>query len=91
WLAALPVADGWRRRARAIACAPMLLAGAAAVALVALAPRPFRTVPLAAFAVGLVATPVALTAVHSSRRETHVSLWALCTGLLTAVGSELWS
>ncbi|MGN6524812.1 MAG: hypothetical protein ACTHL8_00350 [Burkholderiaceae bacterium] len=91
WLAALPVDGGWRRRARAIACAPMMLSGAAAVALVALAPRPFRAVPLAAFAVGLVATPLALTAVHSSRRETHVGLWAVCTGLLTALGSELWN
>jgi hypothetical protein len=38
-----------------------------------------------------VATPAALTALPASRREAHVGLWALCTGLMTALGSELWN
>lgn len=90
WLAALPVTAGWRWRARALVCLPMAAAGAAAVALV-VAQRPFRPIPLAAFALGLAATPAALAAVHSSQRETHVGLWAVSTGLLTALGSELWN
>jgi len=90
WLAALPVAPGWRRHARALVCVPMLAGGAIAVAL-AIATRPWRAWPLAAFALGLTATPVALTAVPSARREGHVALWAVCAGLLTALGSELWN
>jgi hypothetical protein len=90
WLASLPGAAGWRWRARVAVCAPMLLAGAAAVALV-LATRPWRGPPLAAFALGLVATPLALTSVPSSNREAHVAMWAICAGLLTAIGSELWN
>ena len=90
WLAALPASGAWRWRARALVCAPMVAAGAAAVLLV-LASRPWRGPPLAAFALGLVATPIALTAVPSSNREAHVGLWAVCAGLLTALGSELWN
>jgi hypothetical protein len=90
WLAALPVARGWRWRARVAVCVPMLLAGAAAVLLV-LATRPWRGVPLAAFALCLVATPAVMTAIPSSRREAHVGWWAVCAGLLTAIGSELWN
>jgi len=90
WLASLPGAQGWRWRARVAVCVPMLLAGAAAVLLV-LATRPWRGLPLAAFALGLVATPVAMTAVPSSNREAHVGLWAICAGVLTAIGSELWN
>jgi hypothetical protein len=90
WLAALPMPAGWRWRARALVCVPMLLGGAVAVLLV-LATRPWRAWPLAAFALGLVATPLALNAVPSANREGHVALWALCAGLLTAFGSELWN
>jgi hypothetical protein len=90
WLAALPVATSWRWRARLLVCAPTVVAGLAAVALV-IALRPWRGPPLAAFAIGLVATPLALTAVPSANREAHVGLWALCVGLLTALGSELWN
>ena len=90
WLAALPASGAWRWRARALVCAPMVAAGAAAVLLV-LASRPWRGPPLAAFALGLMATPIALTAVPSSNREAHVGLWAVCAGLLTALGSELWN
>jgi hypothetical protein len=90
WLASLPLPGGWRWRARALVCAPMAVAGAAAVLLV-LASRPWRGVPLAAFALGLLATPVALTAVPSANREAHVGLWAVCAGVLTAIGSELWN
>ncbi len=90
WLAALPVSGSWRRQARLLVCAPMVVAGLAAVALV-LASRPWRGPPLAAFAVGVVAAPLILTGVPSSRREAHVGLWALCVGLLTALGSELWN
>jgi len=68
----------------------MQLAGLVAVLLV-LASRPWRGPPLAAFAVLCVATPVALTSVPSSNREAHVGLWAVCAGLLTALGSELWN
>jgi hypothetical protein len=71
-------------------CVPMLAAGAVAVGL-AMASRPWRAAPLAAFAAGLVATPLVLTSVPSARREAHVALWAGCTGLLTAFGSELWN
>ena len=90
WLASLPASGAWRWRARALMCAPMLAAGATAVGL-ALASRPWRGAPLAAFALGFVATPLALTAVPSARREAHVALWAGCAGLLTAFGSELWN
>jgi len=90
WLASLPSAGTWRRQARALVCAPMIVAGAFAVAL-ALASRPCRAGPIVLFASGVVATPLALTSVPSARRETHVALWALCTALLTAFGSELWN
>ena len=90
WLAALPASAGWRWRARALVGVPMLLGGAVAVALV-LATRPWRAGPLAAFAVGLVATPAAMNAVPTAHREAHVALWAVCGGLLTALGSELWN
>lgn len=90
WLASLPGAGGWRWRARVAIGVPMLLAGAAAVGLV-LATRPWRGLPLAAFALGLLATPAAMSAVPSSNREAHVGLWAVCAGLLTAIGSELWN
>ena len=90
WLRSLPAPPAWRWRARVLICAPMIVAGAAAVLLV-LASRPWRGLPLAAFALGLVATPVTLTSVPSANREAHVVLWAICTGLLTALGSELWN
>lgn len=90
WLAALPISPAWRWRARALACAPMLLGGAMAVAL-AVATRPWRAMPLAAFALGMIATPLAMNAVPSANREGHVALWALGAGLLTAFGSELWN
>jgi hypothetical protein len=90
WLVALPLSTAWRWRARLLICTPMMLAGLAAVLLV-MAVRPWRGAPLAAFAIGLVATPIALTAVPSSNREAHVGLWAVCVGLLTALGSELWN
>ena len=90
WLVSLPSAPTWRWRARLSICAPMQLAGLVAVLLV-LASRPWRGPPLAAFAVLCVATPVALTSVPSSNREAHVGLWAVCAGLLTALGSELWN
>ena len=89
WLASLPT-SGWRWRARTLICAPMVVAGAAVVPLV-LASRPWRGLPLAAFVLGLVATPVAMTSVPSSNREAHVGLWAVCAALLTALGSELWN
>jgi hypothetical protein len=89
WLLTLP-ASGLRWRARALVCVPMLLAGSIAVLLV-LATRPWRGGPLAAFALGLAATPLALGAVPSTNREGHVALWAVSVGLLTAVGSELWN
>jgi hypothetical protein len=90
WLATLPGSGGWRWRSRLLICAPMALAGVAVVALV-LAQRPWRGPPLVAFALGLLATPAALNAVPSANREAHVGLWALCVGLLTALGSELWN
>ena len=90
WLVSLPAAAAWRWRARLSICAPMLLAGLVTVLLV-LASRPWRGPPLAAFAVLCAATPVALTSVPSSNREAHVGLWAVCAGLLTALGSELWN
>ena len=90
WMASLPTSNAWRLRARALTCAPMIAAGAVAVLLV-LVSCPWRAAPLAAFAFGLVATPVAMTSVPSSNREAHVVLWAICTGLLTAFGSELWN
>ena len=90
WLVTLPVAPGWRWRARALVCAPMLVAGGVAVLLV-LGTRPWRAGPLAAFALGLAATPLALSAVPSAHREGHVALWAVSSGLLTAFGSELWN
>ena len=90
WLASLPAPGRWRRAARVAIGAPMVVAGAAAVLLV-LASRPWRAGPLVAFALGLVATPAVLTSVPSANREAHVALWAICTGLLTAFGSELWN
>jgi hypothetical protein len=90
WLAALPVSASWRWRARLLVCAPMVVAGLVAVALV-LASRPWRGPPLAAFAIGVAVTPAVMTAVPSANREAHVGLWALCVGLLTALGSELWN
>ena len=90
WLASLPGPRGWRWQSRLLVCAPMLVAGAAAVALV-LASRPWRGPPLAAFAAMLVATPLAMTAVPAENREAHVGLWAVCAGLMTALGSELWN
>jgi len=89
WLATLPGAAGWRWQSRVLICAPMVAAGAVALGLV-VASRPWRGLPLAAFALGLVAAPVALTSVPSSRREAHVALWAISVALLTAFGSELW-
>lgn len=89
WLATLPRAGGWRWQARVLMCTPMIVAGAIALGLV-VASRPWRGPPLLAFALGLVAAPIALTSVPSARREAHVSLWAISVGLLTAVGSELW-
>ncbi|MEP6503964.1 MAG: hypothetical protein ABJD97_11570 [Betaproteobacteria bacterium] len=90
WLAALPVSTAWRWRARLLVCAPMVGAGLAAVLLL-MASRPWRGPPLAAFAIGLVAAPAAMTAVPSANREAHVGLWAICVGVLTALGSELWN
>jgi len=89
WLAALPSEIGWARRARVLVCLPMVVVGLAAVGL-AVVERPWRAGPLAAFALGLVGTPAALTSVPASNREAHVALWAVCAGLLTAFGSELW-
>jgi hypothetical protein len=90
WLAALPLAVRLRWRARALVAAPMAVAGAVLVALV-LAGRPWRAWPLGALVATLLATPWALTSVRSSNREAHVGLWALSTGLLTALGSESWN
>ena len=90
WLAALPVAPTWRWRARLLVCAPMVAGGAAAVAIVVVS-RPWRALPLACFALGMVVTPVAMSAVPSANREAHVGLWALCVGVSTALGSELWN
>ncbi len=90
WLASLPASAGWRWQARLLIGVPMVAAGAVAVLLV-LASRPWRAGPLVAFALGWVATPAALTSVPSANREAHVALWAICTGLLTALGSELWN
>ena len=89
WLVALPVAGRWRWQARLLLAVPMGLAGLALVALVMTA-RPWRAVPLAAFVLGLAATPFAMGAVPSANHEGHVALWALCVGLVTAFGSELW-
>lgn len=90
WLAALPVSPGWRWRARALVCVPTLIAGAIAVVLV-VTTHPWRAWPLAAFALGLVAMPLALNSVPTANRQGHVALWAVCAGLLTAFGSELWN
>lgn len=90
WLATLPSQTAWRAWARLIVCAPMVAAGGAAV-VAAMSVRPWRAWPLACFAIGMIATPVAMTAVPSSNREAHVGLWAVCVGLLTALGSELWN
>ena len=90
WLAALPVAPAWRWRARLLVCAPMVAGGAAAVAIVVVS-RPWRALPLACFALGMVLTPAAMSAVPSANREAHVGLWALCVGVSTALGSELWN
>jgi len=90
WLATLPLSASWRWRARALVCLPMVLGGAIVVLLV-VATRPWRAWPLAAFALGLIATPLALNSVPCANREGHVALWALSAGLLTAFGSELWN
>jgi len=90
WLAALPSDAAWRTRARALACAPMVICGLAAVA-GAVVLRPWRALPLGLFAAGVVLLPWAMTAVPSANREAHVGLWAVGTGLLTAAGSELWN
>jgi len=90
WLAALPVAGTWRLQARALACVPMLAGGAIAMALV-LVSRPWRAGPLAAYALALAATPAALASVPAANREAHVGLWAVGVGVLTALGSELWT
>ncbi len=90
WLCTLPLPASWRWQARALVCVPMLLGGTIVVLMV-VATRPWRAWPLAAFALGLIATPLALNAVPCTNREGHVALWALCAGLLTAFGSELWN
>jgi hypothetical protein len=90
WMASLPVSGAWRWHVRALVCAPMVAAGAAAVVLV-LVSRPWRAPPLAAFAIGLIATPMAMTSVPSANREAHVAIWAVSAALLTALGSELWN
>jgi len=90
WMAALPASAGWRGGARAMVAAPMAVAGAI-VLLLAMALRPWRVLPLAAFGVMMLATPWLLTSVRSSNRQAHVGLWAVTTGLLTALGSELWN
>ena len=90
WLMALPASSAWRWRARALTCAPMVVAGAVAVVLV-LVSSAWRGPPLAAFAAMVVATPLAMTAVSAENREAHVGLWAVCAGLTTAFGSELWN
>ncbi len=90
WLAALPLAAAMRWRARGVLAAPMAVAGSVLVALV-LATRPWRGWPLGAFVLVLAATPLALAAAPSSNRPAHVGLWAVSTGLLTALGSELWN
>jgi len=90
WLAALPTARRWQAIGRLLVCLPMMAAGAVIVAAVLVA-RPWRTLPLAAFAIGMVATPLALTAVPAREREAHVGLWAVSVGVLTALGSELWN
>jgi hypothetical protein len=90
WLTSLPASPAWRWRARVLVCAPMVLVGLVAVLMV-MASRPWRAWPLGAFALGLVATPLALTAVPAANREAHVGLWAISSGLLTAFGSELWN
>ncbi len=90
WLVSLPVGGAWRWQARLLIGAPMVATGLAAVSLV-MATRAWRGPPLAGFVLCLLATPAALTAVPSARREAHVSLWAICVGLLTALGSELWN
>jgi hypothetical protein len=90
WLAVLPLTGSWRWRSRVLVCVPMVAAGLVAVAAV-VAWRPWRAGPLAGFAAGLVAAPAALSAVPSANREAHVGLWAVCVGLLTALGSELWN
>ncbi len=90
WLAALPMSGAWRWQARLAIAVPMVATGLAAVLLV-MATHDWRGPPLAAFALGLVATPAVLTAVPSANREAHVGLWALCVGLMTALGSELWN
>jgi hypothetical protein len=90
WLATLPISGAWRSQSRLLACGPMVVAGACVVGMV-LAWRPWRGAPLAAFALGMMAAPAAMSAVPSANREAHVGLWLLSVGLLTAVGSELWN
>ncbi len=90
WLAALPTTTPWRAQSRLLICAPMWIAGVLVVGFV-LAVRPWRAAPLACFAAGLFATPAVMSAVPSANREAHVGLWAICVGVLTALGSELWN
>ncbi len=90
WLGALPLSASWRWRSRVLLCVPMTAAGLFGVALV-VAWRPWRAWPLACFAMGMVATPLAMSVVPSANREAHVGLWTVSVGLLTAVGSELWN
>lgn len=90
WLAALPLATPLRWHARVLVAAPMAGAGVVLVALV-LATRSWRAWPLAALVVTMASTPLVLAAVPSANRRAHVGLWALMTGLMTALGSELWN
>ncbi len=90
WLVTLPAPTAWRWQSRLLVCAPMALTGLVAVVMV-LAMRPWRALPLLAFAIGMLAAPLILAAVPSADRETHVGLWAVSVGVLTALGSELWN
>ena len=90
WLAVLPTARRWQAVGRLFVCMPMAVAGVA-IAVAVLAARPWRALPLTAFAIGMAVAPLALTAVPARERETHVGLWAVSVGLLTALGSELWN
>jgi len=90
WIAALPTDVRWRLRSRVLVCVPMAACGLAAAAAVMVL-RPWRGLPLACFAAGMVGVPAMLSAVPSANREAHVGLWAVGTGLLAALGSELWN
>ena len=90
WLQALPLGTAWRWQWRLLVALPMLLGLAALLAMVAAQPRAVRALPLAGFALSTVFAHAVLLAVPSAQRETHVGLWAVAAGLLTAVGSELW-